>query len=229
MPRLLFLHGFASDSNVWQGYENIGQSVFHNIIFDENNNPLLPEISSPTIIIGWSMGAMVGLELFKSYPEFVKGLLICSSAPTFVSSYMFPAGKTIEKVLELRSAIEKGDMRAIQNFQRQLFSQKEIREGKIDRFRREIGGKMRLNQETMLHSLAFLEKYNPGTMPETEIPVKVIHGVDDIIVDKSAVIAWKKLFLSAEIIMMEAGHAIPFVQRDMIIEIIKGMLATYEQ
>ncbi len=206
----LFLHGFASNRYVWQEFFDLPDSFFPDIEFDGENMPILPEISRKTILIGWSMGGMIALELLKKYPDLIKGIVLISSSPGYVSSDLFPKGKDIESVNLLRKAIEEGDMKVLANFQRQLFTKSEIREGWLRKFRKEVGPHLAsISTEELVSQLKFLESYRPEDL-DSEAEIIAFHGDGDIVVDPSALNSWEKIFPDAETILVEGGHAIPF-------------------
>lgn len=247
--RIMFLHGFAAGGAVWAPYRaEFPDAPMPTLQFSDNGIPTLPELTGPAILVGWSMGAMIAVEMLRRQPQFVKGLLLVSSGPSFVASDIFPEGKAPSAVRELRDAVATGDAKAIQSFQKQLFTAAEIRDGWLARFRREIGPSLRnaattahpqsfrqlpatgsrpyrspdageaggvsAEQDSLLSQLAFLENYRaPAGIPA--VPVALLHGGRDAIVDAAATAAWRRLFPGATArLVAEAGHALPFVRRD---------------
>jgi len=213
---VIFLHGFAADSHVWEGYSTYNLNpVFFDIHFDKKSNPILPNLTRDTVLVGWSMGGMLAVETAKKYKKFVKGIVLISSAPTFIRSELFPAGKTDGEVAKLRDTIMRKNIEAIHRYQELLFSDNELKNGWLVKFRKEIGIKIKITFKTVVKSLNFLSKYNP--LPEKlDIPVLVVHGEDDLSIDISAPECWKKIFDNIEIDIMEGGHAICFVKRKLI-------------
>lgn len=211
--RILFLHGFSAGGAVWDQYRSeFPAAGMPTIPFSAEGVPALPELAGPAILVGWSMGGMIAVEMLRHQPQFVKGLVLVSSSPSYVASDLFPEGKPLSALRELRVAVEKGDLRTLQDFQRTLFTAAEIRGGWLNRFRREIGPALRADRETLLAQLAFLERYRaPRELPQ--VPVAVLHGTGDAVVAPSAAAAWQQLFPEAAVTTLDAGHAIPFVHR----------------
>ncbi|HNT27830.1 MAG TPA: alpha/beta hydrolase, partial [bacterium] len=127
---ILFLHGFAAGGAVWEPYRSeFPDARMPTLQCSGDGEPILPELDEPAILVGWSMGAMLAVELLRRQPQFVKGLVLVSSSPSFVVSDVFPEGKAPSAVRELRDAITKGDPKGLQGFQKQLFTAAEIRDG----------------------------------------------------------------------------------------------------
>ncbi len=246
MTPLCFLHGFAAGGAVWNAYLDLfPRSLTPTLRFYANGTPILPELPSPAILVGWSLGGMIAVEMAARQPEKVKALVLISSAPSFAASDLFPEGKPLSVLREMRSGIARNDTRILQSFQRQLFTAAEIRQGWLTRFRREIGpiltkeiaasagrgdhamplSEYRGNEaartedtatSTLLAQIAFLERWcAPKTLPTP--PIIILHGDGDSIISVAAVAAWRKLFPHAQYSIVTGGHALPFTHHEMVI------------
>ncbi|HSA32205.1 MAG TPA: alpha/beta fold hydrolase [bacterium] len=222
--RIVFLHGFAAGGAVWDPYRPaFADALMPTLQFSSDGTPILPELDEPAILVGWSMGAMLAVEILHRQPQFVKGLLLVSSGPSFVASDIFPEGKAPSTVRELRDAITKGDPKGLQSFQKQLFTAVEIRDGWLARFRRDIGPSLPTDPAALLAQLAFLESYRiPRQL--AAVPVAVLHGDRDAIVEPAAAAAWRRLIPGAAArLVAEAGHALPFVRRDEVVAAVAAL------
>ncbi len=227
--KIIFLHGFAADHHVFEGYDVLGwDSLFFDIHFDENSEPILPEIVEDSILVGWSMGGMVALKILALFPEKIKGLILISSAPSYIVSEVFPEGKLPEAVNLLQNSIVNGEFRAMQNFQRQLFSINEIKDGWLNKFRKEIGGKIRVTLEDLIRSLNFLSSFEAAVV-NIKIPVLVLHGKDDSVVSFEAINSWKRIFPEIKTYVFDAGHALPFVAKDKVVDIIDDLMRSLKR
>ena len=214
---VVFLHGFASDANVWQGYniKNV-KNNFYNIRFDKNNQPILPNITEDTVLVGWSMGGMIAVEILKKYKEKIKAVFLLSSAPSFMKSDIFSKGKTKEE-LDLFKNMFFASNKGVAKFQQQLFSKKEIKDGWLKKFRKEIAGKIILDKKTLISSINFLEHYKLDAVFNDFNNIFVFHGNNDVVVNVSATNSWKCVFPKAFVFILNASHSLPFVKRDIVV------------
>jgi len=225
MTILCLLHGFAAGGAVWEPYRCIfPNALIPTLRFTTDGMPVLLELTEPTIFVGWSLGGMIAVEMAAKQPEKVKGLVLVSSAPSFVASDLFPEGKPLSALSEMRNGVASGDPRTIQTFQRQLFTAEEIRQGHLARFRREIGPLL-TNTTTaeLLAQLLFLERWR-ASLPSSTLPVAVVHGTGDAVIDCAAVTAWRRLFPHASVTTIDGGHALPFVHPRTIASIITSLI-----
>lgn len=216
--QIVFLHGFAAGGAVWDQYRSeFPDALMPTLRFSDDGTPALPELIGPTILVGWSMGGMIAVEMLRRQPQFVKGLVLISSSPSYVASDLFPEGKPLSVLHALRDAVAQGDLKVLQDFQKQLFTPAEIRDGWLARFRRAVGPSLPTEPATLLPQLAFLEKWRtPATEFPATAPVALLHGTGDVIVDPSATTAWREIFPDAGATPVDAGHALPFVHHTLV-------------
>jgi 2-succinyl-6-hydroxy-2,4-cyclohexadiene-1-carboxylate synthase len=82
MPRLIFLHGFLGSKEDWKelislfpSYECTALDLVHPI------DALAQQISTPAILIGYSLGGRLSLQIADHYPHVVKGVIALSAHP----------------------------------------------------------------------------------------------------------------------------------------------------
>lgn len=85
-PRILFLHGSATDHTTWS--IQLGSSLkdrfelfapdrdFSRHTVAEHAADLLPFIGEGALVVGSSFGAVIGLELARTHPALVRGLVL---------------------------------------------------------------------------------------------------------------------------------------------------------
>ncbi len=90
--KIFFLHGWLFDSRIWFGFEKLMPKIYQSVLIDlpgygKNRDNLLSPVgyckkifnnlSSPTIIVGWSFGGILALlGLLKNYTNVEKIILI---------------------------------------------------------------------------------------------------------------------------------------------------------
>ncbi len=205
-------------------------AMYPTIRLAEDGALQLPELNNSALIIAWSMGGMVALELFKKYPEKVRGLFLLASSPVFIASDIFPEGKSADTVAALRTGIGSDDPAALMQFQRQLFGPKEIKDGHLAKFRREIAPKIRLEKKQLLKALDFISVYKPSPIPDAyHLPVLIMHGTGDLVIDYHATAAWQRLFPHADVRLYDTGHALPLTRIEEIMQEIENFVIRHDR
>jgi malonyl-CoA O-methyltransferase len=155
-------------------------------LLDANN-------SKPVRIIGWSMGAMLGLDFAASHPEKIESLILISLRSHWPGS----------EIKELQLQLVENRAAFLKNFYRKCFlGDKESYSNFCSSLESFYLNTM--NTERLQQGLHFLSKYIlPGPLPG--IPVHLVHGKQDIIapVEEMAVIKDSTLE-----IIENCGHAV---------------------
>lgn len=103
MTPLVFLHGWGQSARVWHDQaDHWPSATFLNLpghggaAFEPADAWVdalaaqLPE--SPAVLIGWSLGGMLAMQLALTHPERVAGLVLVATTPRFVSAPDWPHG-----------------------------------------------------------------------------------------------------------------------------------------
>ena len=109
---LVLLHGWASDSRIWQPLLPHLRQHFHLTLIDLPGfgrsaeaslgsaanliEALLPVLPEKALYMGWSLGGMIAAELAHRHPERVAGLVSVASNARFVASDAWPAAMPVE-------------------------------------------------------------------------------------------------------------------------------------
>ncbi len=108
-PPLVFLHGWGMNSDVWedispqlsQHYTVIlidlpghGRSALtsHDYPLEPLAEELVSVIPQASILVGWSLGGLIALQMAHQYPEQVQALVMVASSPRFVKNSAWPYG-----------------------------------------------------------------------------------------------------------------------------------------
>ncbi len=106
-PRLVFLHGWGLNSDVWEDVAEAlsdhytitlvdlpghGRSglVHNDYQLQTLAQQLAEAIPEPATWIGWSLGGLIALQLAHQFPEQVKSLVLVASSPQFVQNDEWP-------------------------------------------------------------------------------------------------------------------------------------------
>lgn len=168
----------------------------------------LEENASPCVVVGWSAGGVVGLEMACENPGSLKGLVVIGATPKFCSEGEYPWGVSTRNVRAMIMEIKK-DSRAVLNrfFQDVTWPAVEsesCRNEKMDAARN-------MGIENLVQGLEYLRKMDlRERLKEVEIPILIIHGREDRIVPWQAGAWLNRSLCNSRIIIHEGvGHDIP--------------------
>lgn len=231
LKRILFIHGWAMNCAVWDDVILRMQQLYPEIQFlsvdlpgygksampaqpytlETLANSLAHLLVKDTVVIGWSLGGLVALELTARYPSHISQLVLVAATPRFVAAkdwrhgvepdlfkmfarnlVMDPAG-TIKKFMAIQalgSPNAKQDSRRIQ--------QRVEKQGAADHEALQAGLNLLLNEDKR------------QTLYELSVPVTLIAGKNDTLVKKQALFEVAKSAHVKLFILPQAGHA-PFI------------------
>ncbi|MBL4760520.1 MAG: alpha/beta fold hydrolase [Mariprofundaceae bacterium] len=125
MNPLVFIHGWGQSKQVW----HLQQSQFPHAIFlnlpghgGESDSPdwlatlanQLP--SKPCVLVGWSLGGMLSMQLALAYPERIKALALINSTPCFSQKEDWKHGCTSDVLQGFQQGIEQQAGKTISRF-----------------------------------------------------------------------------------------------------------------
>ncbi|HZD58954.1 MAG TPA: alpha/beta fold hydrolase [Anaerolineae bacterium] len=222
---IIFIHGWLGDSTVWRGTISATSRIGNIHLID-----LPPMINMSTYrdavlrlieeermnkayLIGWSLGALVALQVVQSAPEKVGGLVLVGGTGKFINSDTYSLGQPTHAVASMKQRFAQDPERTREEFFKQMFSREEIAAG-LDRkvaseifagmrgwdVREAIAGLDYLLECDMLASLSLISQ-----------PTLLVHGNRDRICPlKGAEYLCERISDSQLLIIQNAGH-IPFL------------------
>jgi len=125
MSPLVFIHGWGQSKQIWHQQ----QVQFPNAIFlnlpghgDEPDSAdwlktlanQLP--SKPCILVGWSLGGMLSMQLALAYPEHIKALVLISTTPCFPQKIDWEHGCADEILQGFKQGIEQQAAKTMSRF-----------------------------------------------------------------------------------------------------------------
>lgn len=128
---LVLLHGWASDSRIWQPLLPRLRQHFHITLIDlpgfgrSGDAPLeidalidtlLPLLPDTALYMGWSLGGMIATELAQRHPGRVAGLVRVASNARFVADEAWPQAMPVETFEAFYRAVGEAPDRALRRF-----------------------------------------------------------------------------------------------------------------
>jgi pimeloyl-[acyl-carrier protein] methyl ester esterase len=219
-PEVLVLSGWSVPVERWRGV--VGSSEAALCSFDECSVPndfvatasdALLACSSEVTIIGWSLGAMVGLELAHLHPNRVRRLCLVGATDRFVTEPGDTLGwprRVLERMARALTAAPDGVLDA---FDQALFSSSERAQGSFEAWRTTVGVD-RGSIASLRAGLSYLADFRLDPS-EISTPTALLHGEVDAICPVGGARRLVAGLANGTLdIWPDAGHA-PFVaQRD---------------
>ena len=175
----------------------------------------LEEKASPCVVVGWSAGGIVGLEMTCENPGSLKGLVVIGATPKFCREEEYPWGVATRNVRAMIMEIRKDSRVVLDRFFQDVtwpaVESESCRNEKINAARN-------MGIEHLVHGLEYLLKMDlRERLKEVEIPILIIHGREDRIVPWQAGACLNRLLPNSRIIIHEGvGHDIPGRQTDIV-------------
>ncbi|MFH1429410.1 MAG: alpha/beta hydrolase [Candidatus Margulisiibacteriota bacterium] len=168
------------------------------------------------VLVGWSMGGNIALELYQNYDLPIKGLVLISSTPKFMSIDNYDYGVSPGLCRSLRRRLVNNPYDTLRFFRTLLFPQDswgdDITDSGIILRLTGVTGQARIPQEALLESLDELYKADyRKLLPNITVPTLIIHGQDDRVCPvESAEYLYYSIPDSQLSVLKEAGH-MPFI------------------
>jgi len=96
-------------------------------------------LSTPVDLVGWSMGAMVGLELARDLPGRIRRLVLISGCRRFLAARPEAEGVSPQALERMSAALERNAAVVVQRFRERMFSAPERAAGYAGAFAAEHG------------------------------------------------------------------------------------------
>jgi pimeloyl-[acyl-carrier protein] methyl ester esterase len=98
-PTIFFIHGWAANARVWQDAYGTDRSLYYDaphfpdfIHLHETFGSITSRDKTPLILVGWSLGGMLAMQLAALHPDRIGKLILISSTPRFTASDTYQAG-----------------------------------------------------------------------------------------------------------------------------------------
>ncbi|TCO72268.1 alpha/beta fold hydrolase [Marinisporobacter balticus] len=221
---LIILSGWAVDKLVWKPITDLLCNDFeiilvdwdHMISIDAFKQNVINLINEKEIqhfsLIGWSLGALVSMDLVVSYPSKIEHLILFNPTSKFTQDKNYVFGWHKKIVLRMIDMLKKDPEKTLNTFYKNLFSDVEIKNGEYDLLIEKI---QNLNKKYCIESLCLgleylMMKDFREKVKSIHKQVLIIHGDQDMICPVEAGTYINNYIKKSEfIILRETGH-MPF-------------------
>jgi pimeloyl-[acyl-carrier protein] methyl ester esterase len=234
---LLFVHGWATDSRIWEYQLKEFSNDYGAIAIDLPGHDSNDKWSEPTlkpavekllqftvhdsqftgfIGIGWSLGGQALLEAAAKRPGYFKALVLIGVSPCFVAKRDFPFGQSAGVAKKMLKDLKKDFAATMERFYPLNFTKKELGQPEarwfIELYKQSYTKPFCDNSITALEALLAIDLRD--IIHDIKIPALIIHGEKDNVcpVDAGRYLA-KNLPDARLEVFKDAGHA-PFLTRN---------------
>ncbi|MDQ7055777.1 MAG: alpha/beta hydrolase [Persephonella sp.] len=208
----IFLHGWGFSSQIWERLYSSENSTFLDLPFHRKNidytdNEILESFSSDILqmidqseeevsLVGWSLGATISVLTALKKPEKLKKLILIGFSPKFMDSRL---GHNPVFVKAFFLALKTDFKGTVLNF-RKLASGKDFSHIPLP----QKEGSIKLLRE-------FVNLDLTDRLSQVDIPVYLIHGKKDRVINYQASVFSSGQFKNAHLILTDDNHA-PFLK-----------------
>jgi len=229
---LIFVHGWCMSSAIWQNQflqlaENYriiapdlrghGKSggVHGQHDFDRYASDLSDLVSflnlDGAILIGWSMGAQVALQVLGTLSDKLAGVMLVSATPCFTSRDDFPFGLSLNESQGMRLKVKRNLQRALAGFHSRMFIAGEIETADAEkRIMTLLDAVVQPDERDAVDSLDALVDADMRTLlDDISTPVLVLNGDRDLIcLPQASDYLAARIKSATQRVFIGCGHAI---------------------
>ena len=223
---LCFLHGWGVDKRIWvnfvegfmpewnvktpalPGYDG---ATAHVTGMEAVARALMSEIPDDSILVGWSLGGMIGIRIAAMKP--IRKLILLAGTPCFVKKVDWPCGMEVEIIERLRQRMQDAPERALQEFAL-LSSKGDGRSRATYQVLAELLKENNAHTSALINGLDMLLHTDlRGEFSRLKCRVGVILAANDQLLPVAAGAAMRSLRSSLELEVIEESGHVPFISR----------------
>lgn len=222
----VLIHGWACNQGVWQAAGEV-LGVKHRVhaldlppmvdlfSYRDSVGRLIKEQGlKKVVLVGWSMGSLVALQVAREWPDLIKGLVLVSGTGKFVRDGNGQIGGLPSVlVTRMRKRLVKDFDRTIRDFYRLMFSSREI-SMELDRSitEKHLNQGRRWRVAEALAGLEYLQEVDlRRQLPEIPCPTLLIHGEHDEICPLEGAVYLRDNLPQAHLAVFPGCGHIPFL------------------
>lgn len=205
--RNIFIHGWGFSNSIWKSYSYLDDSTFVELPYHgkstskqetlmDFSKEISKNITKPTTIIGWSIGATVAIMVALNNP-YVERMILIGFSPKFSDKTLGSDPKTVKAFLfnlnrDYDETVNLFRKTAIESSYDEDLPQKE--------------GAIKLLRDYVKTDLT-------GALKDIKAKTYILHGTNDKIVNMNASFYCKENIKGSEIILLNSHHG-PFLDWD---------------
>lgn len=214
----VFMHGWGMQPGIWQGLQ---QRLQHPSTLAGMAPPpgdmhawsdeFAAALPANALLIAWSLGAMLALDVATRHPQRVRGLVLIAATPSFVQRADWAHALDAATVAAFREGFLRNPTRTQDRFVA-LQSFGDVQRHRVtEALRTELANPTE-HAASLASGLRLLEQTDlRGALPDVRMPCLLIHGAQDALVPAAASTWLGQRWPGSETLLLpDAGHA-PFL------------------
>jgi pimeloyl-[acyl-carrier protein] methyl ester esterase len=232
MKQLLMLHGWGFPATVFSPLIDLLATEFDvsapdrpgyagNTAISDSPDITRPDIDTPVLLIGWSLGGLAALQLALRQPDKFTGLVLLATTPCFVNRPDWTLGMDNSVFDDFRKQVTDDPAIAMQQFVRLNAGRTTDRQSRV--FLSALSGKA--TPHALQHGMYELAETDlRQSVAEIDLPVLLLHAADDRVVSAAAS-RWlqENMPNTRRLEFQTGGHAFFLQQSDAVVEQIRTM------
>ncbi|MDQ6966626.1 MAG: alpha/beta fold hydrolase [Mariprofundaceae bacterium] len=224
MPTLVFVHGWGQSAQVWHaqvaffagrlGLRTVnlpGHGGAADVPFDAWGDALLDALpDGPVVLIGWSLGGMLGMHLALQHAERLVGLVLLSSTPRFRVAPDWAYGCEDEVFERFQEVLEFDAPRLLDRFFALMLQGDELsRRQYVEIARSAVDKRHPVSLQGWRCGLQWLDTRDlRAELAQIKLPTLIIHGESDAVTPVGAARYMVQAIPGADLQVMQGGHAL---------------------
>lgn len=189
---------------------------------------LLAQMPERAVVLGWSLGGKLALEIAVRAPERVAGLILVSATPKFAATADWPHGAPAARLDALATALSSDYRRTVNDFLGLQVRGSAEAADTLDRLRQALADRGECPPGVLLRALKLLHGVDQrASLARIDTPTLVVAGAYDRVVHPDASRALAAMIPRARYVELpRCGHA-PFLSHESsIVELVQEFLRT---
>ena len=215
-PQLLCLHGWGYTGALWQPLaaalpdrEVLAPTLDWQLGADALTDQLAASLDSPTLVLGWSLGAQLALQLAHRHPHTTAALYLIAASPCFVARNDWPHGLPAETLSAFRQQFASTPARVQQRFLALQLMEDAQRSALTPALQAALSP---ANTVSLPAGLAMLAEQDLRALPLPACPLQLLHGAQDRLMPLTAAEWLAERYTAPVEVIANAGHAPLFAE-----------------
>lgn len=228
-PKVLLLHGWGLNSEVWQPLVERLQDRFQFVLLDlpgfGHNQQLVPDsydldslttliaeqLKEPMIVMGWSLGGLVAQQLALQFPKLVRALICVTSTPKFLATEQWPGIKA-DVLRAFATQLRSDPQKTVERFLAIQALGSERAKADIQNLKMLLANRPTPSKLALAKGLAILEQADLcEQIGSIRCPTLRIYGRNDSLVPKATLEQVELLQSSASSMLFPGASHAPFI------------------
>ena len=174
----------------------------------------LPLLEDGAVVLGWSLGGIVAMELARRHPQRVRALVLVASTPRFTRDPQWPHGLAPRLLADFADALQKDARRTLQRFLALQVRGERAPRPVLRRLQAIFDAAPPPRPAALAGGLDILRRGDLRQgLADIHCPTLILHGAGDEVVPLAAGRALRERLPDATLqVFPESGHA-PFISR----------------